>query len=269
MSYDLGDTVPLAATVRDITGALANATTATLTITLPDLTTSVEVVGPTSTGLYEYDYSSVQAGRHTASWVMTGANSGAFTDSFDVWPLEAGIISLADAKLTVNSSPTVTTDDEEMRVFIQGITDFVEWYCGPVLQKTVSEQIRGGSVFFALDRTPVISLVSIVKVLTVGFDYDITQLVVDPYTGIVRHNAGLPFIYGPYTVTYKVGRPIIPKSITLAARMIFQHLWRTQRGGQLTTMAADDATSFYGFGFAVPNRALEMLAPHRNSGGAA
>jgi hypothetical protein len=61
---------------------------------------------------------------------------------------------------------------------------------------------------------------------------------------------------------------VVQEHITGAARIILQHLWRTQRAGRRGGVAGggDDyavTEPIPGIGYAVPNRALELLAPDR------
>lgn len=266
MPFDLGAVVPLGTQVKDSSGALANAGAMALTITLPDGTTSsVSPVSPASTGIYTYDYSTAQAGRHTVRWVATGVNAGAYTDSFDVREAAPpGILSLADAKRHLNL--TATTDDDEVRGWIEAVTAGIEGLCGPVVVRTVTEQhdVRYTRLL-ALRQTPVLALTSVEPVLTGGTSYTVGDLVVDSVTGIVRRLNGSSFL-GPLEVTYTAGRRIVPAAMTAAARIILQHLWRTQQGPgrpQLGTGDFDVSEPIAGWGYAVPNRALQLLEPHR------
>lgn len=266
MPYDLGAQVPLGTEVRDSAGALANAGAMALTLTLPDSTTvSVSPVAPASTGVYAYDYATVQPGRHTVRWLATGINAGAYTDVFDV--REAApptILSLADAKKHLNKSGTV--DDDEARGWIESITEGIEGLCGKVVVRTVAElvDVRCASMV-ALRHTPALQLVSVLPVFTSGTTYSVDDLDLDGETGIVQRKDG-GTLRGPLRFTYRVGRPIIPAAITGAAKIIVQHLWRTQQGSSRPTRGASDydvSEPIPGFGYAIPNRALQLLEPHR------
>lgn len=266
MPYDLGAVVPLGTTVRDSAGALANAGAMALTITLPDATTvAASPVAPTSTGLYVYDYPSTQAGRHTVRWVATGVNAGAYTDSFDVREsVPPGILSLADAKKHLNK--TGTTDDDEIRSWVESITAGIEGLCGPVIVRTVTERHEGRRVpLICLRHTPILSVTSVVAILTGGTTYTVADLDIDTETGVVQRKDG-GTLTGPLRVTYSAGRRIVPAAISSAARIILQHLWRTQQGPgrpQLGTGDFDVTEPIAGFGYAIPNRALQLLEPYR------
>lgn len=266
MPYDLGDVVPLGTLVRDSAGALANAGAMALTITLPDGTTvTSSPVAPTSTGTYAYDYTTTQAGRHTVRWVATGINAGAYTDSFDVREATPpAILSLADAKRHLVK--TGTSDDDEIRSWVESITAGIEGLCGPVVVQTISERhnIRCAGTI-VLRRTPALALTSVVPVLTGGTTYDVDDLDLDENTGEVQRLDG-GTLYGPLWVTYTAGRRIVPAAMTSAARIILQHLWRTRQGPGRPQRGTDDydvSEPVPGFGYAIPNRALQLLEPYR------
>lgn len=261
--YDLGDTVGLAATLRDSAGALANASTVVLTITKPDGTTETPSVTnpPASTGLYTKDYVPAAAGRYVARWTFT-TPTAAYVDTFDVREADPGyIVSLADAKAHLNI--TSTTHDEELRRFIESATKTCEFFCGPVVPRTYVERVPS-CAWMLLKRTPVVSLTSVVPWRTAGTTYTVGDLVVEEDTGRVERLDGGVFTGGPFRVTYKAGQSVIPSNITEAALIIIAHSWDTQRGQQNRPRAGGmDASIVPGLGYAVPNRALEKLQPHK------
>lgn len=266
MPFDLGAVVPLGTEVRDAAGALANAGAMALTVTLPDATTaSVSPVVPTSTGVYAYDYPSTQAGRHTVRWVATGLNAGAYTDSFDVREAApSAILSLADAKRHLNI--TSTTHDDEIRGWVESVTAGIESLVGPVIVRTFTERHEGRRVpMLALRHTPILTLTSVVPVLTGGTAYTVGDLDVDTATGVLQRKDG-GTLTGPLRVTYTAGRRIVPAAVSSAAKIILQHLWRTQQGParpQLGVGDFDVTEPAVGFGYAIPNRALQLLEPYR------
>lgn len=271
MPYDIGAVVPLGTTVRNSSEQLANAGSMALTITLPDGTTSsVASVTPMSTGIYAYDYTTVQAGRHTVRWVATGVNAGAYTDAFDVREAAPpALLSLADAKKHLNK--TGIADDDEIRAWIEATTRAVEFFVGPVVVRTVTETHDARQTqALALRERPVLGLVSMVPVRTGGATYTVDGLDVDEH-GIVRRLDGGWFC-GPLRVTYTAGRRIITANITAAARIILQHLWRTQMGPSRTARGTQDfdvTEPIPGLGYAIPNRAVQLLNPDSTGPGVA
>jgi len=264
---DLGDVVPLTVEIRDASGALAAAGAIVLTVTLPDGTSVTPSITNPSTGRYQADYPTTQAGRHTARWVATGLNSSAYVDTFDVRPANPGyIISLAQTKRALNIPVTSTGDDEELRELIEAVTAIVEDYRKEaIVRRTVTEQIwarRAGSIL--LRKAPVISVTSVSRVID-GYvwpagdlalrDAEIGELSLSPY--------GLLFS-GDLTVTYVAGRSVIPANFVEAAKIIVKHLWTVQQtpgmGSRVMGVGGDDISAgIAGLGFALPNRAAELL----------
>lgn len=276
--YELGQVVPLTFTATDTTGAPANGTACTLTINRPDGT--VDTYTPTGTaGAYAVNYLPQVPGLHSVRWLATGTPGpgvgvGALTDVFDVrQAAAANIFSLADARAMLNEPSGVTTYDAKISQYIRSVTGFMEKFCGPIVVQQVTERQRAGGMFIALNKPPVYQpssqphqIISMTPVLTYGLMYDLSLLTVEMKTGIVRHSAGLPFIYGPYDVTYTAGRPVISEAILTAGEIILKHMWEVERGGsgRVGGLGADDTTVMWGF--AVPNRALELLEPERAPG---
>jgi hypothetical protein len=139
--FDLGDVVPLTVNIRGADGVLANATAVTLTITLPDGTTTSPAPANPSVGLYQVDYITVMEGRHLVRWVATGNNASAYTDSFDVRPANPPLImSLSAAKAILNIPSGSTVDDDELRSLVEAVTSAVETYRGEaIVRRTVVE----------------------------------------------------------------------------------------------------------------------------------
>lgn len=267
MPFDLGDTVPLAATCATASGIPTNATTAVLTLTLPDGTTATPAVpAPGQTGQYRVDYPTTQAGRHAVRWLFTGPGS-AYTDMFDVReavpPL---IVSLADMKSHLNI--TTTLHDADLRSWLETTTLLVESLAGACVRRTVTETHdipEGGTLAVALRHTPVLTVTSASAVLTGGTSYQLSELDVDTVSGVVRRLDG-GRLHGPLRFVYMPGRTVIPSNLTDAARIICQHLWRTRTPAGRAAPGGDDyavTEPVPGFGYAIPNRAMQLLDPDR------
>ncbi|GKQ34591.1 hypothetical protein [Streptomyces sp. A012304] len=275
MSYDLGDVVTLSTTVRDSAGALANAGNMALTITLPDATTtSVPTVAPASTGTYTYAYPTVQAGRHTVRWLATGANATAYADVFNVRPAAPPMLfSLAEAKAKLDIPASSTSEDEELREFIEATTAAVEYFVGAVVRRTVQQVVQGGRDVWLLHTTPVLAVTTVTALTSWQQAVDTSVLDVDASTGVVRRTDGLCFDQGDYRITYTAGRALVPPHVSLAGKLILQHMWRTNYGASrgLAGIGGGDDVSVTepipGFGYAIPNRALQLLQPDRDFGG--
>lgn len=264
MAVDLGDQVPLTVETRDAAGALANAGSITLTITLPDRTTVTPAVTNPSIGRYQVDYLTAQAGRHRVRWVATGANASAYPDVFNVDLADNGaLVSLAEVKAHLNYG-TSTTDDEEIRDWIPTATPIIERHTGKtIVQRTFVDRITTGSTDqLWLNHHPVISLTSIATLDGVTtWSVTATDVDIDPDLGVLTLLAGTPWS-GRLKVTYIAGMAVVPDNYSKAARIIVQHLWETQRGtrGGPRVGGMDDTTAVV-MGYAIPNRALELLGP--------
>lgn len=280
MAIDVGDVHRLKWTNTSPAGDPVDGGTVTVTITLPDSTTAGPItVTPTGTGVYQYDYPTVQAGRHVAHWVATSPNPGADVDVFDVRPADLPyIVSLEDVKAQLNI--TSDRDDEELRSYIEAATEVVERHVGmAIVPRTVTEvhyahrQTGQGDVDWvyveqsnranprrlALNAFPVLSLIS-VATLDGSMTWDPDSLHVDA-AGVVSVLSG-PSLFGDIQTVHRAGMTVTPAHYGLAARIIIQHLWETKRGaarGAVRAGGMGDTLPVPGLGYAIPNRALELL----------
>ncbi|MHB9862186.1 hypothetical protein [Streptomyces sp. YIM S03343] len=265
MPFDLGATVRLTADCLDPGGTLATAASAAVTVTLPDGTTaSPAAVETTTPGRYRADYVTTVAGRHTVRWVWTSP-AHAYTDMFDVREAASpAIMSLADGRKHLKK--TDTSDDDEIRNWIGACTRAVEMFVGPVVVRTVTERVRFTSArTVALTLVPCLSLVSVTSRRPGGPSYTVGDLDLDPDTGLVEAVSG-GLLYGPLDITYRVGRLIVGDNIQAAAKIILQHLWRTRQGPGRPQRGVDDydvTEPLPGLGFAIPNRAVQLMEPDR------
>ncbi|MFF3857527.1 hypothetical protein [Micromonospora sp. NPDC002575] len=266
--YDLGATARLTAPCRDPDGTLTNAATATVTVTLPDGSTAAPAVAnpPAETGRYTADYITSVPGRHTVRWVFTGP-AHAYTDVLDVYDeAPPAILSMADARDHLNLKST--SDDDEVRYWNNVTTRAVEYHTGPIVARTVVEQhtVRNAAAVVLL-HTPVLAVTAVEAVLTGASGYSTDDLDVDGATGeVYRLDGG--HLSGRLKFTYTAGRTAIAENITGGARIILDHLWRTQRAGRRGALAGGGedysvTEPIPGLGYAIPNRALELLAPDR------
>ncbi|MFJ4990066.1 hypothetical protein ACIP9H_40500 [Streptomyces sp. NPDC088732] len=267
MPFDLGDTVRLEAECHNAGGVATTAATATLTVTLPDgTTTTLAVPAPGAAGQYRVDYVPEQPGRHAVRWVWTDP-ACAYTDAFDVREQTPPmILSLRDMKNHLRITSTST--DDELRGWIESVTEDIEGFAGVCVRRTFTERIdvpAHGSTTLMLRKPPVLSLTSLVAIRSGGPAYDPSEFDVDSSGVIERLDGGR--IYGPLRAVYVAGRTIIPPTIRDASKLIVQHLWRTKYGGSRATAGAGEdflvTEPTGGFGYAIPNRALQLLEPHR------
>lgn len=260
MAVDLGDLYRLAFTLTDPDGVTVDADSMALTITLPDNTTTViDPVTSVATGQYQHDYLTVQAGRHVAHWVGTGAHPGSNVDVFDVIEPDAPyLVSLAAAKKQLNI--TGTDLDDELRTYVEATTTVVDDLTGRLsVRRTITErnEIDGGVL--VLKRSPVISLTSLATV-DGSYTWDVSQLHPSE-AGVVHVHSQFGWHRRHVTATYVAGLQVIPANMQLAAAIIIEHLWQTKRGSRGASLPGglEDTMMPRGLGFAVPNRAIELL----------
>lgn len=260
MIVAFGAPVRLDTQARDLDGELVDAVSITVTIQLPDgTTTSAFTPVNDGTGLYHYIYQPTIPGRHIARWLTTSPG-GADEESFSVaeqWS-EAGIISRAEAKQQLNIDPDNTDDDEEIDDFIRALTDPIERIVGSVVRRTYTEKHEGGRAV-ALQHAPVLQLVSVTAIRSGVTAPDLDDLDADGPTGIVERKDGA-WICGPARWVYLVGQTDVLRHVALAARLILQHMWETQRGVQgKVRRGGSDEVFDPRFGFSIPRRAQELL----------
>ena len=244
--------------------------TVTLTITLPDGTTVTPSTGTGSASGPDWvitcDYTTVQAGLHKFAWVTQGPGTAA-TDYISVRDFRS-ILSLAEGKAHLsagNALVTWTVDDDELRNFMQAVTEVVESKVGPCVRRTVTQRVTGPCRTIVLNQAPVISVTSVTSVWSGGPSWTTSQLVVDGDAGTVDTQWGaIPFWWGPWDVVYVVGRAVVAERWIHAAKELLRHLWETQRGeleaGPLSAGSGETFTTSAGWAFSIPNRVLEMLA---------
>lgn len=179
------------------------------------------------------------------------------------------LLSLDDAKQQLNID--TNTQDSELQAYIEGITAAIEAHVGPVENRSVTETHdvpTSGARVLVLRQTPAVSLTSVTPVLTNGTQYDVASLDLDGATGTVRRLDG-GRLYGPLRFIYVAGRGVVPPTINLAARIMLQHLYRTQYGASrgMSTIGGGDDFSVNepvpGWGYAIPNRVLQLLERYK------
>lgn len=170
------------------------------------------------------------------------------------------LLTLAEAKAQLNI--TTMTHDQELTAYIDALTPIIERYVGPVENRTVTETVDSKGLALAVTQVPAVSLTSITPVLVGGLALGVADVVLDGAAGIIRRVDGSFFGGGPWEVVYVAGRGEIHPTINVAARILLQHLWRTQYGAARGNFGSDDFDvnePVAGWGYAVPNRVLQML----------
>lgn len=267
MSYGLGQPVPLTINIRDTAGALADATTVTLTVTRPDGTpdayTGAQLLHP-SIGVYGLDYVPATAGLYTVRWMATGTNASAPTpDSFYVALSTAPpLVSLAEAREHLGL--TATTDDAQVAWFVQVASDAAETHTGLIWRRTaIQATFDGGGDHLQL-RRPVLSVTSVVQD---GVTLPASSYVLDGRRGwLYRYGSWAWSSLAPQNITVAyVAGPVgglIPDGVRQGALVMLQHLWETQRGASAAPRRGAGTEWTPGMGFSVPRRVQELWDPH-------
>ena len=169
---------------------------------------------------------------------------------------------LADVKLYLDK--TNTKDDAELQQMVDAANEEVADIVGGFESTTVTEYVAplpDGTVLLRHRPTGPVTL----------NDGTITGFLVDADAGLLRGVVRAPrnpwaWAPGPLTATYTTGTGQVPASVRLAVCVIAGHLWETQRGGSspnaLALQSGPEEPIPAGLGFAIPNRARELLAPY-------
>jgi hypothetical protein len=174
---------------------------------------------------------------------------------------------LADLKISLNKSSD--RDDDELAGRLDAAIALVEGIVGPIVPATVTETHRrqfGESLL--LRRSPALDITGVIVRPYPGTVAEVPVLAdyeLDP-DGTVRLATGYRHA-GDITITYTVGRQDVPADIHEAILVVAGHLWETQRGTAPSALAlqGEDVGPTPGLGYALPNRAKDLLAPYVRS----
>lgn len=270
MRYQQGQPVRVDWRVYDIDGTTpVNPTTQTLTVLRPDATTQAYTSPSTSgTGVFYQVLPATdltQVGEYQWKVVTVGDGAGVVTDSFSVIdPFETELLSLDDARQHLNL--TGTTNDAELEVYLAAVTDAIEAYIGPVGRRTVTETVYPTSGVLLLSTSPVLSITSITPYAGVALGAGTYSLRPGGFVYPATYAAGF---YAPeYAVVYVAGRAAVPAAVNMAARLVLQRLWETQRGGSVSPQIIGAASADFGveqtaFSYVKSYGVRELLDPYR------
>lgn len=160
-------------------------------------------------------------------------------------------------------------DPSDVDALAVAATGTAEGVCniGPIVYRAATERVRAtGYGALMLTGYPVASVSSVVAVSgeSVSGPFD-----VDANSGIVRPTVATCTPGASYLVTYQAGRWAtaveVDPDIALAVCIIAKHLHETRRGQGSRPGALGDSEPVLPYGFAVPRRADQLLAPYRRS----
>ncbi|MGW0795188.1 head-tail connector protein [Streptomyces sp. NPDC002692] len=182
------------------------------------------------------------------------------------------LLTLAEAKEQLDIDGT--GQDTELQVYVDALTATIERHVGPVEIRTVTEVVDGRAAL-VLTQVPAVSLTSLTPLMTAGLAVGTGEVFLDGDSGVVRRLDGAVFTGGPWRAVYEAGRGDVPATINLAARILLQHLWRTQYGASRGLSGIGGGDDFNvteavpGWGYAIPNRVLQLLEPYKVPAGVA
>jgi len=286
--FPLGQPVRQSTTVRQLnvdgTTTLVNATTLTLLVKTAAVdgtwTTTGTYASPVNdgVGLYHQDIPVTDltaAGHYQYTWTATGTGAGVSFGEFDVFdPFDTAVLSLQDAKDQLNIAQSNTASDTEIAAFIATIESALKRYTGgPMVNRPITEraELLSDQTVILVRQRPLVSVTSITSASGGAIDIS-AGLDIDVNAGTVRRKLGLPF-YGPFfqwlpqvNITYVAGwGTAVPAAFASAARIILAHLWESQRGpASLPGLGGGEMVTMPGFGFAIPNMAVELLDGAQN-----
>ena len=182
------------------------------------------------------------------------------------------LLELDEAKSAINAG-TNFTQDEELTMYINGVTDFIENYCNrKIVVRAYVEVFDGdGTNRYFTRNIPILTGGSYTISVVYNEDSDVVpaaSVLKNTETGEVYLDDSYAFETGfqNCSVTYSAGFATIPGSIKTAASIIISHLWRV-RDKQAENMAT---ISIEGQAItlkpeAIPGEALAMLQRYRRA----
>ncbi|MGH3094570.1 MAG: hypothetical protein ACRDMV_01050 [Streptosporangiales bacterium] len=157
---------------------------------------------------------------------------------------------------------TGTGNDTELQRNLDAAVGLVEGDCGPLEPQTFTEVVHSGDGKVLLQHWPVVEVTD--AALSTGAVSRDTSSDVDHG----QHDIGLVDLgaTGTWTVTYEAGRGEAYPDLEMAVYLIGEQLWRSQRGQSVrpgigTSGQPDSST--VPTGFAIPNKAKELMVRHR------
>ena len=182
---------------------------------------------------------------------------------------------------TLTTVPNVKTqlnksfsgDDSELLDYVNAVTAPIEFACGPVLQRTVTNElhrdVRGDTLVLKGERFVSITTLTswagttgqVWTGITTPADSASYTFIADPDAGMLYRTSGV-WCGELLTVTYEAGFATVPFNIDLAARMMVADWWETQQGGAgLPPVFEDDSVTIGGAPLPRGRRIYELLQP--------
>ena len=198
-------------------------------------------------------------------------------------------VTLDEFKKHLNLDAGFNVDDAELTLHLGAATEAIEARVGPLVVHEVTQRIRVRRELrrhynveqhhhlLTLNEAPVVDVTSITNVIagvpTAIAGLDIDQLDIDLDAAIIDLGYYFRGASRVFEVTYTAGRGTIdtlPDRFKVAVMIVAEQLWETQRGTGVrpqmfgiaaeTTAASSHAANYIYRGYALPSRALELIA---------
>lgn len=170
------------------------------------------------------------------------------------------VVTLTELKTFLNI--TLATNDDELMGKIAAAQDVVQGIVGTLTPTTVTETHYGVNTDVLVLRQVPVSAITAVSMRYFAYDFapfDILLFTLDTDAGLLRRSEGSRF-FGDVMVSYTTGTLNVPTAVREAVLVVAGHLWETQRAAS-APRRPDNSPPVVGMGYAIPSRAVELLAP--------
>jgi hypothetical protein len=192
------------------------------------------------------------------------------------------LITAAEAKSALNI--TGSTQDTELGGYITAVSQLLDEKCGPVIIRTVTNETHPTDHprYVDLHEWPVSTVTTVTEYESDGTSRTLTAetastkqadgYMLDPEVRanqrrrIFRRSEGAPYSFptgGFVVATYEAGRYAATASVALnfkeACKIIVAHLWRIEQGTGNVPFGGVEEAQLTPSGFAIPNRAVQLL----------
>jgi len=173
--------------------------------------------------------------------------------------MATNIVSLTEVRQHLRYSPTDTTDDAELQVYMNAADDVVKAECGEVIPTQYDEYQSGGDFVIYLRHRPVLEIVNVeegwgwwnweldyqqVNTVPAGsmFAYSIDSPILGAISRRSAGNVMIPFVPGSKNIhiQYIAGRDNYPGSVVLFELELIAYWWRNS---QMRAMTANAVTT--------------------------
>jgi hypothetical protein len=170
----------------------------------------------------------------------------------------------------------------EVASLVTAVSRRLDSLCGPIVQRTVTDEVYSGGRYLFLRYRPVASVTTVVEYAyttgtTLTAETNLSKSTdnyhFDPRLGVIYRRSGgadIPFTAGRenIVVTYVAGRYATTASVDArfkqAARICIKHLWNNEKatGTQTfgSTLGYDETIGLRVPTFAIPRAAVELIA---------